>query len=235
MPRHRHLRPHHHLIAVLVLLGTLGLTSGVAAQQPPGQQSTTVQQTNTSPGTNSATTINRGGAASVTISQTNGQPTVSQTSGQPTVVPAPTAPSPGGSTTGTGSQTPGTQGPAPQPATGPTSPPPLAVSPPTVAQSGTTPVRAASTAATATVALAAGCSNVALTWPAGTPLATVAMAVDPPHALTSIFKLDAAQRRYRGYSPTAPAFANDYTAVEAPLEAVFICVSQAATWTRPTS
>ena len=57
----------------------------------------------------------------------------------------------------------------------------------------------------------------------------------PARALTSIFKLDAAHGRYRGYTPTAPAFANDYTAVEAPLEAVFVCVNQGASLARPTS
>jgi hypothetical protein len=238
------LRHHRLLFAALVLLGALGLSTGVAAQQPVAvQQSTTVQQTTTASGSttgpgsqqisqrrdNSATITNTGRSSTVTVSQTNGAqssttPPTDPASGPPmadrqtSVVQPPTAPSPSGATTGVSTQT-------------------------TVIQRSTTPqgvsvttaVVPAATGPTEAVQLLAGCSNVVLTWPTGTPLATVARAVDPPHALESIFKLDAAQGRYRGYSPTAPAFANDYTAVEAALEAVFVCVTQAATWHRPTS
>jgi hypothetical protein len=84
------------------------------------------------------------------------------------------------------------------------------------------------------VAKATGCSNVVLNWPLGTTLAAVAAAMTPATALTAIFKLDAAHGRYRGYMPSAPAFANDYIAVEAPLEAVFVCVNQSASLARPT-
>jgi hypothetical protein len=86
---------------------------------------------------------------------------------------------------------------------------------------------------TEAVALPTGCSNQALTWPVGTPLTTVAAAVTPPGNLLSIFKLDPIQQRFRGYSPTAPAFANDYTMVETRLEAVFFCVSAPSTLNRP--
>jgi hypothetical protein len=88
-------------------------------------------------------------------------------------------------------------------------------------------------AATEAVALTTGCTNVALTWPAGTPLSTVAAAVTPAGVLESIFKLDPVMMRFRGYSPTAPAFANDYTMVESSLEAVFICVRSPGTLNRP--
>jgi hypothetical protein len=246
-----------------MLLGTLGLSSGVAAQQPAAvQQSTTVQQTNTDSGAttgpgsqqisqrrdNRATITNTGGSTSVTVSQTNGAqssttppPITDPASGPPGAdpqtpgVPAPPATSTGEPTTGTVIRTTGAQGSAPPSSTVTTSTPPGADRQTPVVQSGTTTARAGSTAATEAVQLLAGCSNVALTWPSGTPLATVAMAVDPPHALTSIFKLDAAVGRYRGYSPTAPAFANDYTAIETTLEAVFVCVNQAASLARPTS
>jgi PKD repeat protein len=83
------------------------------------------------------------------------------------------------------------------------------------------------------VPLPAGCSNQALTWRIGTPMETVARAVSPPGALASIFKLDAAQGRFRGFSPTAPSFANDYTMVEQNLEAVFFCMNAAGTLFRP--
>jgi hypothetical protein len=239
-PTRRHHRP---LLAALVLLGTLGLSTGVAAQQPVAvQQSTTVQQTTTASGSttgpgsqqisqsrgNSATITNTGGSSTVTVSQTNGAQ-------DPTTPPSPTD---------TASAPPvadNQPSAAPSPPTPPratdttTSPPPGSGSQPAGAQGDTATARAVSTAATETVRLLAGCSNVVLTWPTSTPLATVARAVDPPQALVSIFKQDPGAGRYRGYSPTAPAFANDYTVVEAPLEAVFVCVSQTATWNRPTS
>lgn len=86
---------------------------------------------------------------------------------------------------------------------------------------------------TEAVPLPAGCSNQALTWPVGTPLTTVAPAVSPPGNLLSIFKLDAVLQRFRGFSPTAPSFANDYTMVETRLEAVFLCVAAPSTLNRP--
>lgn len=83
------------------------------------------------------------------------------------------------------------------------------------------------------VSLPAGCANVALTWAPGTPLSVVADAIEPPRALESIFRLVAAERRFIGYAPTAPAFANDYTQIQSRLEAVFICMSTSGTLTRP--
>lgn len=83
------------------------------------------------------------------------------------------------------------------------------------------------------VSLPAGCSNQALTWPVGTPLGTVVNAVSPPGVVLSIFKLDPIQQRFRGFSPTAPSFANDYTMVESRLEAVFFCLSAPGTLSRP--
>ena len=49
----------------------------------------------------------------------------------------------------------------------------------------------------------------------------------------SIFHLDAASRRFLGYSPAVPEFANDYATVGARLETVFICVGSAGTLTQP--
>ncbi|MGE0545309.1 MAG: PKD domain-containing protein [Dehalococcoidia bacterium] len=83
------------------------------------------------------------------------------------------------------------------------------------------------------VRLVTGCNNVALTWQVGTPLMTVVNAVAPPGVTESIFTLDAAQGRFRGYSPNAPSFANDFTMVETSLQAVYICVTASATLNRP--
>jgi sugar lactone lactonase YvrE len=81
--------------------------------------------------------------------------------------------------------------------------------------------------------LVAGCNNLALTFPPGTPLRTVAQSVSAGAQLTSIFRLDAASRRFLGFSLAAPDFANDYTMVGSRLEAVFICVGAAGTLTQP--
>lgn len=83
------------------------------------------------------------------------------------------------------------------------------------------------------VPLPAGCTNVALTWPPGTALSVVASAIQPSGALESIFRLVAGQGRFIGYSPAAPAFVNDYTAIENRLEAVFICMRSPGTLQRP--
>ncbi len=43
----------------------------------------------------------------------------------------------------------------------------------------------------------------------------------------------AAPSGFRAFSPTAPAFVNDYVVIESALEAVFICLRAPATLTRP--
>jgi hypothetical protein len=78
-----------------------------------------------------------------------------------------------------------------------------------------------------------GCNNLALTFPAGTPLRTVAQGVSAPAGLQSIFRLNNQTGRFAGFSPTVPEFANDYTMVTARLETVFICVRAAGTLTQP--
>lgn len=95
-----------------------------------------------------------------------------------------------------------------------------------------TPVHAA---ATEQVSLAAGlCSNVALTWPGGTPTSTVAAAVSPANALESIWRQSIQNDRqvFIAYSPLAGA-PNDYTSTSSNLEAAFVCVRAAATINRP--
>jgi len=83
------------------------------------------------------------------------------------------------------------------------------------------------------VPLPAGCTNVALTWPVGTPLSTVTAAVSPTTAVLSIFTLDTSTGQFRGFSPTAPPFANNFIQVETNLQAVFICTTGPATLNRP--
>jgi hypothetical protein len=217
------LRRHRPLLAAVLVLGALVTTTGADAQQPVvQQQSSTVRQTTTT----SATTIGDGSRsqASTQVAQNSASTTQANTSQ-------------GSTQRVSTSQASVAQGATTQSSTVSTSTPPGSVSHTTVAPGATTASAAAGGAArpTESLQLLAGCSNVALSWAVGTPLAAVAAAVDPPHALAAIFKQDAAAGRYRGYSPTAPAFANDYTAVEAPLEAVFVCVNQGATLARPTS
>ena len=97
-----------------------------------------------------------------------------------------------------------------------------------VHQRAVTPAQAQ---ATETVPLPQGCSNVTLPWPSGTPVAAVAEAISPPEALTSIWRYDAASRRFLGFAPGGGA-ANDFRSV-AYLDAVFICLSRAGTLRRP--
>jgi hypothetical protein len=186
MRRHHHIRPQHPLLAVLVLLGALSLSTDVAAQQPSIQQANAPQTTVVS-----TTNTGTGSTSQTTTQVVQNQSSISQSQ----------------TTVATGGQS----------------------------QIATQPRTSAVTPATAAVALATGCSNIVLSWPLGTSLADVAAAVTPTNALTAIFKLDAARGRYRGYMPTAPAFANDYIAVEAALEAVFVCVNQSANLARPSS
>src|SRR3712207_3464556 len=74
------------------------------------------------------------------------------------------------------------------------------------------------------VSLASGCNNVTLPFDAGTSLRVVAGQIEPPGALLSIFKYDAATSRWTGFSPDVPDTLNDYLSVTARLEAVFICM-----------
>jgi hypothetical protein len=89
------------------------------------------------------------------------------------------------------------------------------------------------TASAEEIPLFATCNNVATTWDPGTPLRTVAAGVSPASGLTGIFRYDNAQGRFYGFSPTAPDFANDYTAILVRFEPIFICMSTTGTFTRP--
>lgn len=103
----------------------------------------------------------------------------------------------------------------------------------TANQQGSATTTATITAGTEQVPLTSGCTNLTLTWPNGTPAGTVASAISPAGALQAIWRFDAVQGRFLGYTPSAPAFANDLQTVNR-LDAVFICVSSPATLNRPT-
>jgi hypothetical protein len=96
------------------------------------------------------------------------------------------------------------------------------------------PTRLEAAAATDTVSLAATCNNVALTWPGGTSLNTVAAAISPASALESIWKQTIVDDdlTFIAWSPL-PGAPNDYTGTSLQLEAVFICMRSAGTLERP--
>jgi hypothetical protein len=83
-----------------------------------------------------------------------------------------------------------------------------------------------------TISLVAGCTNVPMTWPAGTPLEAVAAQIGPSGALDAIWRWDSTRNAYVGYSarPGAPAA---YTAVQQKFEAVFVCMKSAGSLSRP--
>jgi hypothetical protein len=89
-------------------------------------------------------------------------------------------------------------------------------------------------AAAEPVQLFQGCTNVALTWSAGTPIETVAAAVTPSGALEAIWQQAVVgdERRFLAWSPIAGA-PNDYTATSSSLEAVFICMTAEGSIDRP--
>jgi hypothetical protein len=75
------------------------------------------------------------------------------------------------------------------------------------------------------------CNPVASTYPDDTPIDTIADGVSPEGILISIWKFDTGTGMWRGYSPQFPQ-ANDLSDVDR-LDAIFICVSSAGTWSRP--
>lgn len=77
-----------------------------------------------------------------------------------------------------------------------------------------------------------GCTPVALTHDDGTDVATVAAGVEPADALISIWKFLPASGSWAGYAAGAPPEVSDLQTVER-LDAVFVCVSAAATISMP--
>lgn len=93
---------------------------------------------------------------------------------------------------------------------------------------GTLPAAAQQTEA---VPLFAGCNNVSLTWPAGTPMQAVAAAVTPSPALVALWRYNPGTQRFEGFAPQFPEV-SDLTTVGR-LDAVFICMDGPGTLARP--
>jgi hypothetical protein len=98
--------------------------------------------------------------------------------------------------------------------------------------SATASVTLSSTPDMESVALVEGCNPVASTYGDGTAIATIAGGVTPAEALDAIWNFDPATGMWQGYSPSAPAGVSDLTSVDQ-LDAIFVCVNAASTWSRP--
>jgi inhibitor of cysteine peptidase len=68
-----------------------------------------------------------------------------------------------------------------------------------------------------------GCNNISLTFPDGTASETVVQTVTPTGAVQSMWRYDASQSRFLGFSPAAPQ-ASDLLTVNS-LDAVWLCIS----------
>jgi hypothetical protein len=71
-----------------------------------------------------------------------------------------------------------------------------------------------------------GCNNISLTFPDGTASETVLQAVTPSEAVQAMWRYNAAESRFVGFSPAAPQ-ASDLLTVDF-LDAVWLCVTGAA-------
>lgn len=74
-----------------------------------------------------------------------------------------------------------------------------------------------------TVQLYAGCNNVGLTFPDGTPSEAVVQAVTPPDAVESLWRHNAEQGRFEGFNPAFPG-ASDLLSVNF-LDAAWLCMA----------
>jgi hypothetical protein len=116
----------------------------------------------------------------------------------------------------------------------PTPSTPTATATPTHTSTPTTPVPTATptTGPMESVTLIGGtCNPLASSYPNDTPITTIANAVSPSGILISIWWYQPSTGIWLGYSPQAPQ-ASDLTEVDR-LEAIFICVSSAGSWSRP--
>jgi len=68
-----------------------------------------------------------------------------------------------------------------------------------------------------------GCNNISLTFPEGTTSEAVVQAVSPAGAVEAMWRYDASQNRFLGFSPAAPQ-ASDLLTVNF-LDAVWLCIS----------
>jgi len=103
---------------------------------------------------------------------------------------------------------------------------------PTRTSTPTGPTATPTTGPMESVTLVGGvCNPVASSYPNGTAIATIANAVSPSGILISIWKFEPSSGAWLGYSPQAPQ-ASNLTQVNR-LDAIFICVSSAGSWSRP--
>lgn len=77
-----------------------------------------------------------------------------------------------------------------------------------------------------TLHLYPGCNNIAVSFPDGTPSQTVVEAVTPARGAEAMWRHNAAQNKFEGFSPAAPQ-ASDLLAVNL-WDAVWLCVSAAS-------
>jgi hypothetical protein len=77
----------------------------------------------------------------------------------------------------------------------------------------------------ATKQLYAGCNNISLTFPDGTPSQTVVQAVTPAGTVETLWRFNGALGRFEGFSPTYPQ-ASDLASVNF-LDAVWLCMTAA--------
>ena len=88
--------------------------------------------------------------------------------------------------------------------------------------------------AAAPVPLPAGCTGLALPWPARTPLAAIVAGIAPGDALVAIWRYDPARRKFVGFAPRAGA-PGDYAATRARGERVMVCMKAAGVLNRPSA
>ncbi len=86
-------------------------------------------------------------------------------------------------------------------------------------------------AGTTAVALVAGCNPTTSTYPDATPAQTLAGAVSPEDALVSLWGFELASGNWLAYAPEFPEVSDMQTCNF--LDVVFICVSDPATFARP--
>jgi hypothetical protein len=82
------------------------------------------------------------------------------------------------------------------------------------------------------VRLFTGCNLVGLTFPTDTTARQVAGAVNPTSAVQVMWQYNNETKRFAGFRPDAPDFANDFARVSR-FEAIYICVSAPAQLVRP--
>ena len=94
------------------------------------------------------------------------------------------------------------------------------------------PVQPAQAATTDTINLAVGCNNVASTFSAGAAVSMLAAGVSQEAGLEAVWHYINEERRFVAWSPL-PGAPNDYENQRGLLEAIFLCVRNAGTFTRP--